>query len=143
MATINLTARPHVRPTDVVVRVLVVGLTLATAAIHASLGGLLFLANAMAYATFAVAMVVPGPIGRIRWLVRVALLGFTAATIGGWVLFGARFSLAYLDKGIELGLMAAIAFEMWRFDGGPIGIVRQAHRLVARLVGWKVAEGRR
>ena len=143
MATINLTAQPHVRPTDVVVRVLVVGLTLATAAIHASLGGLLFLANAMAYATFAVAMVVPGPIGRIRWLVRVALLGFTAATIGGWVLFGARFSLAYLDKGIELGLMAAVAFEMWRFDGGPIGIVRQAHRLVARLVGWKVAEGRR
>lgn len=142
MATINLTARPHVRPTDVVARVLVVGLTLATAAIHASLGGLLFLANAVAYATFAVAMVVPGPLGRVRWLVRLALLGFTAATIGGWVLFGARFSLAYLDKGIELGLMAAIAFEVWRLDGGPIGIVRQARRLIARFVGSKVAEGR-
>ena len=143
MATLNLTARPHTRPTDVVVRVLVVGLTLATAAIHASLGGLLFLVNAVAYATFAVAMVVPGPLARVRWLVRLALLGFSAATIGGWVLFGARFSLAYLDKGIELGLIAAIAFEIWRLDGGPVGIVRQAHRLVARLVGWRVAEGRR
>jgi hypothetical protein len=143
MATINLTARPHVRPADLVARVLVVALTLATAAIHASLGGLLFLANAVAYATFAVAMVVPGPLGRVRWLVRLALLGFTAAMIGGWVLFGARFSLAYLDKGIELGLMAAIAFEIWRLDGGPIGIVRQAHRLIARFIGSKVAEGRR
>jgi len=60
MATLNLTARPHTRPTDVVVRVLVVGLTLATAAIHASLGGLLFLVNGVDYATFAVAMEVPG-----------------------------------------------------------------------------------
>ena len=70
---------------------LVVGLALATAAIHASLGGMLFLANAVGYTTLAVAMIVPGPIGHIRWLVRLALLGFTAATIGGWVLFGARF----------------------------------------------------
>jgi len=143
MATINLTARAHVRPIDVVVRVLLVGLTLSTAAIHASLGGMLFLANAVGYATFAVAMIVPGPIGQIRWLVRLGLVGFTAATIGGWVLFGARFPLAYLDKGIELGLIAVIAFEIWRVDGGPIGIVRQARRLAARLTGLQMAKGRR
>lgn len=142
MATTHLTARAHVRSADVVVRVLVVGLTLATAAIHASLGGMLFLANALAYATFAVAMVVPGPIGQVRWLTRLGLLGFTAVTIGGWVLFGARFPLAYLDKGIELGLMAAIAFEIWHIDGGPIGIVRQARRLVARLTGLRMARER-
>lgn len=116
-------------------RSLVVGLALATAAIHASLGGMLFLANAVGYTALALAMVVPGPIGQVRWLVRLALLGFTAATIGGWVLFGARFPLAYLDKGIELGLMLAIAIELWRTDGGPIGIARQARRLFTQLVG--------
>jgi hypothetical protein len=143
MATISLAARAHPRPIDVVVRVLLVGLTLSTAAIHASLGGMLFLANAIGYATFAMAMIVPGPIGQVRWMVRLGLAGFTAATIGGWVLFGARFPLAYLDKGIELGLIAAIAFEIWRVDGGPIGIVRQARRLVARLTGLQVARERR
>jgi hypothetical protein len=143
MATTNLGAHAHIRPTDAVVRVLIVGLTLSTAAIHASLGGMLFLANAVAYGTFAAAMIVPGPLGQVRWLVRIGLLGFTAATIGGWVLFGARFPLAYLDKGIELGLMAVVAFEIMRIDGGPAGLVREARRLVGRLTGLQVAKGRR
>ena len=133
MATLNRAARVTARPRISVVRLLVVTLALATAAIHASLGGMLFLANAIGYATFAVAMVVPGPLGRIRWLVRVALLGFTAATIGGWLLFGARFQLAYVDKAIEVGLIAVTAFELWRSDGGPIGVARQARRLAGRL----------
>lgn len=133
MATLNVAERITHRPRVSVLRFLVVTLALATAAIHASLGGMLFLANAVGYATFAVAMVVPGPLGRIRWLVRVALLGFTAATVGGWLLFGARFPLAYLDKAIEVGLIAVTAFELWRSDGGPIGVARQARRLVARF----------
>ena len=141
MATTNLRTNAHIRPTNAVIRVLIVGLTLSTAAIHASLGGMLFLSNALAYATFAAALIVPGPIGHVRWLVRIGLLGFTAATIGGWVLFGARFPLAYLDKGIELGLMAAVAFEIWRIDGGPVGLVREARRLVAHLIGRQVAKG--
>jgi hypothetical protein len=122
---------------------LVVSLTLATAAIHASMGGLLFLANALVYVTLAVAMTVPGPIGQIRWLVRVALIGFAAATIGGWLLFGARFPLAYLDKAIELSLITSVAFELWRIDGGPIGAVRRARRLVVRLTGMQIAKGPR
>jgi hypothetical protein len=122
---------------------LVVSLTLATAAIHASMGGLLFLANALVYVTLAVAMTVPGPIGQIRWLVRVALIGFAAATMGGWLLFGARFPLAYLDKAIELSLITSVAFELWRIDGGPIGAVRRARRLVVRLTGMQIAKGPR
>src|SRR3990172_4562777 len=99
----------------------VVGLTLATAAIHASLGGLLFTLNAVGYASFAIALVLPGTIGRYRWLVRLALLGFTAATIGGWLLFGARFPLAYLDKAIEVALIVFVSVEQWALCGGPGG----------------------
>ncbi len=135
MATLDVAAQVETRAGTLVTRSLVVGLTLATAAIHASLGGLLFTANAIGYATLAVAMVLPGPIGRSRWLVRLALIGFAAATIGGWLLFGTRFPLAYLDKAIEAGLIGVVAFELWRNDGGPIGVARQARRLVVRLGG--------
>jgi hypothetical protein len=135
MATLHMADRVDPRLGTYVTRAAVVGLTLATAAIHASLGGLMFLANAVGYATLAVAMIAPGPIRQIRWLVRVALLGFTAATIGGWLLFGARFPLAYVDKTIELGLIAVLGFELWRTDGGPIGVAREARRLVNRLAG--------
>ena len=143
MATLNMAKRVEPRLGVVVARSLVIGLTLATAAIHASLGGLLFLANAIGYTALAVAMIVPGPIGRVRWLVRLALVGFTAATIGGWVLFGARFPLAYLDKAIEVALIAAVAFELWRSDGGPLGVVHQARHLLARVAGPHVARGPR
>jgi hypothetical protein len=134
MATIKSTTLVQPRLTTVLARSCVVALTLATAAIHASLGGLLFLLNAVAYTTLAVAMVVPGPVGRFRGLVRLALMGFTAATIGGWVLFGARFPLAYLDKAIEIALIAVVAFELWHSDGGPILVARRLRRLVTGAV---------
>jgi len=139
MATLQMAARAHPRLGTYVTRATVVGLTLATAAIHASLGGVLFMANAVGYTTLAVAMLVPGPIGEVRWLVRLALMGFTAMTIGGWLLFGARFQLAYIDKAIETVLVAVLAFELWRTDGGPIGVARQARRLLARLGGVRIA----
>jgi hypothetical protein len=134
MVTINATGRTELGLGGAFNRAVVVSLTLATAMIHASLGGMLFTANALAYTTLALAMVMPGPIGRIRWLVRVGLIGFTAATIGGWLLFGARFPLAYLDKAIEVGLVAATTFELWRLDGGPLGVVGRARRLARALV---------
>lgn len=137
MSTLHMAERTQTQLsfTTIVLRSLVIGLTLVTATIHAQLGGLLFLANAIGYTTFALAMVVPGPIGQVRWLVRLGLIGFTAATIGGWLLFGARFPLAYVDKAVEAVLIAVIALELWRSDGGPLGVVRQARGLVARLAG--------
>lgn len=133
MAAITRGRATRVHPLTVGLRTGVLALTLATAAIHASLGGMLFLANAAGYALLALAMIAPGPAGRWRWLVRVALIGFTAATIGGWVAFGPRFGLAYLDKAIEIALIGVLLIEQWHTDGGPIGVYRRARRLVGRV----------
>jgi hypothetical protein len=118
----------------IALRIGVVALTLATAQIHLTLGGLLFTLNAIGYATLAVAMVLPGPVGRIRWLTRYALIGFTAVTIAGWLAFGARFDLAYIDKAIETALIGLLLIESWVIDGGPLAVARRARGDVAALL---------
>jgi uncharacterized integral membrane protein len=125
-----LTAHQHrIRPATLILRGSIVALTLATAAIHASLGGTLFMLNAIGYTALAAAMVLPGPLARVRWLVRYALIGFTAATIGGWVAFGARFDLAYVDKALEVALIGLLLIESWVIDGGPVVVARRARRM--------------
>lgn len=128
----------HVDAATVILRVIVVTLALATAAIHATLGGTLFMLNAIGYTVLAGAMVLPGPFGRIRSLTRIALIGFTGATIAGWWLFGARFDLAYLDKAIELALVAVLAVELWRIDGGPLTLARRLRREATHLMRARV-----
>lgn len=119
----------------IALRVGIVALALATAYIHLLLGSMMFLANAAGYAVLAVAMVVPiGIVDRNRWLVRAVLLVFTAATIGGWLLFGARFWLGYLDKAIEVGLIALLVVEMFRYDGGPLNVVRRGIDLARSVI---------
>lgn len=118
---------------DVAIRVAVVGLTLATAYIHTTLGGLMFMANAAGFATLAVAMIAPvGLAVRYRGLIQVALGGFAAATIGGWVLFGARYSTGYIATGIEIAIVALVAIATYRAYGNPITIARS---VVARVSG--------
>ncbi|HSL77321.1 MAG TPA: hypothetical protein VK867_10260 [Candidatus Limnocylindrales bacterium] len=107
----------------------IVSLTLATAAIHWSLGGVLFTLNAIGYAVFAAALVIPGPFAKGRSLVRYGLIGFTTATILGWVAFGARFDLAYIDKAIEAALVGLLLIESWVIDGSPLAVVRRVHRI--------------
>lgn len=143
MAAITHGEAAHVHPLTLVLRMIVVLLTLATAGIHASLGGMLFMANAAGYAVLALAMVAPGPVGRWRWLVRLALIGFTAATIGGWVAFGPRFGLAYLDKAIEVALIGILLLEQWHMDGGPVGVYRRVSRLVSGVAAGTFARNAR
>jgi hypothetical protein len=121
----------------------VVSLTLITAAIHASLGGLMFTLTALGYAALAVAMILPGPLNRVRWIIRLALVGFTAATIAGWVAFGARFPLAYVDKAVEVALIGFLAMEVWLFDGGPSGIARRTRQVVQGIAGSIATRGAR
>ena len=127
----------------VFLRTSVVLLALTTAGIHASLGGILFTINAVGYTALAVAMILPGRIGGIRWLIRLALIGFTAATIAGWVIFGARFPLAYLDKSLEVVLIVFVTLEVWLLDGGPSGVARRMRRLLDSVAATVLAQGER
>jgi hypothetical protein len=130
------TNRAHVsQPLAAGLRIGIVVLTLATAQIHASLGGLMFTINAIGYAAFAAAMVLPGRFDQLRWLVRCALIGFTTATIAGWLAFGGRFELAYIDKAIEVALIGLVLVESWIVDGGPVAVARRIGREVAGLLG--------
>jgi hypothetical protein len=133
-------ARGRTDSVELALRAAVAALTVATAAIHFSLGSLLFTLNGLAYATLAIALVAPIAIGsRFRWLVRLALLGFTTMTIAGWVAFGARYDVAYLDKGIELLLISLLFADIRRADGGMVESVRQLIRYAAGLLAWRPA----
>jgi len=105
---------------EVGLRAVVAACGLASAWIHLTMGGLLFTMNAAGYLALAVALVIPLDLARrARWLTRLALLGFTSATILGWLLMGARFPLAYIDKAIEVVLIGFLLADIWRADGPP------------------------
>jgi hypothetical protein len=127
------------RTAGVVLTAAIVGLTLATANIHFGLGGLLFTLNAIGYAGLAGLIVIgaaaPAPIvERFSWFPRVALAGYTAMTIAGYLVMGPYFTLGFIAKGIEVALLAVLAVDVVRVYGSPMGLVRAAIRSVAPVL---------
>lgn len=118
------------RGTAIVLTAAIVALTLTTAYIHLSLGGLLFTLNAIGYAVLAAAVAVgsiPHPfISRFSWLPRVGLAGFTAVTIGAYLVIGPYFSLGWTAKAVEVAILALLAADVVRVYGSPGGLVRAA-----------------
>jgi hypothetical protein len=109
----------------------IVGLTLATAYIHLSLGGLLFTLNAAGYAALAAAMVVAATVShplvrRFDWLPRVGLAGYTVTTIGAYLVMGPYFSLGWMAKGIEVAVLTLLVIDVYRTYGSPAGLIRAA-----------------
>ena len=129
-------ARPAaLRASDVVIRLAIVGLALATGYIHSTLGGLLFTLNAVGYLVAAVAIIVPLALAvRFRWVVRLGLMGYAATTILGWAIQGPYYSTAYLAKGIEVALIVLLAIDFARMDGNPITVIRRELGLLAGLL---------
>jgi hypothetical protein len=89
----------------VVLALVILELTAATAMIHFDLGGLLFTLNGFGYvalgAAYAIGALVPLPIGqRFAWLPRVGLAGFALGTIGAYLLIGPYLPLGWVTKGI-------------------------------------------
>ncbi len=122
---------------DIVLRLGIVALTLSTAYIHLTLGGVLFTLNAVGYLVGAAAMVVPVAFAvRFRWLIRIGLAAYAATTIAAWAIDGPYYSTAYLAKAIELALIALLAIDFIRRDGNPIELIRHEIRsLLARPHG--------
>jgi hypothetical protein len=108
----------------------IVELTVITAFIHLTLGGLLFTVNGLGYVALAAAVaaisVVRGPLARFEWLPRIGLAGYTAATIGAYLVIGPYFSLGWVAKGIEAAILTLVAVDLLVRYGSPRAVVRTA-----------------
>lgn len=127
------------RAAGVLLTASIVALTLATAYIHATLGGVLFTLNALGYLGLAGLIVIgaAAPVAiveRFSWFPRVALAGYTALTIAGYLVMGPYFSLGFIAKGIEVALLAVLAVDVIRVYGSPMGLVRAALASIGPMV---------
>lgn len=117
----------------------IVGLALATGYIHLGLGGLLFTLNGLGYIGLAGLIVIGAAVPmalvqRFSWAPRLALAGYVLATIGGYLVMGPYFTLGFIAKGIEVALIAALAVDVVRVYGSPMGLVRAAIGSVAPVL---------
>lgn len=127
------------RATGALLTAAIVGLTLATGYIHSTLGGLLFTLNALGYVGLAALIVIgaAAPVAlveRFSWFPRVALAGYTAMTIAGYLVMGPYFTLGFIAKGIEVALIALLVVDVIRVYGSPAGLVRSALASVGPIV---------
>lgn len=120
----------------------IVALTLGTAYIHSTLGGLLFTLNATGYAVLAIAMIVPLALAvRFRWAIRLALIGYAATAIFMWAIQGPYYSTAYVAKAIEVALIFLLVVDFLRADGNPVKVVKREVKAGLAKVGLRPAEG--
>jgi hypothetical protein len=127
------------RAAGVVLTAVIVALTAATAYIHLGLGGLLFTLNGLGYLGLAALIVIGAAapfamVERFSWLPRLALIGFTAMTIAGYLIMGPYFRLGFIAKGIEVALITALVVDIFRVYGSPMGLVRSALDSVAPVL---------
>jgi hypothetical protein len=117
----------------------IVGLTAATAYIHLGLGSVLFTLNGLGYLGLA-ALVIIGAmapvaiVGRFSWFPRIALMGYAAMTIVGYLIIGPYFTLGWIAKGIEVTLITLLVVDILRVYGSPMGFVRAALTSVAPIL---------
>lgn len=115
----------------------IVALASTTAYVHLTLGGLLFLLNGLGYAGLTVLLIIGAmplsPLAaRFDWFPRLALIGFAAMTIAGYLVIGPYFALGWITKGVELALIALVMVDVIRVYGSLPAFGRRA---IATLVG--------
>ena len=123
----------------VVLTAAIVALTLSTAYIHSTLGGMLYTLNALGYTVLAVAILIGASLKvpvvvRLSWLPRVGLFAFTLTTVLGWMMVGARVGIAYIAKAIEAGLLVLLLVDSFRVYGGPLPLLIEARASVEEII---------
>jgi len=108
----------------------IVVLTAITAYVHLNLGGMMFLLNGLGYITLAVLVIVgyaaPHPlVERFDWFPRLALMGYAAVTIVGYLIIGPYSTLGWATKAVEVGLIVLLVIDTLRAYGSPRGVMRQ------------------
>jgi hypothetical protein len=93
----------------------IIALAVATAVVHIVLAIptnlVMFYLNGLGYIGLAAALYLP-QLAPYRRLIRYALMAFTVVTILGWAAFGERSTVAYVDKAIEVALLALLVMDM-------------------------------
>jgi hypothetical protein len=115
----------------IVLMLVIVELTLATAYIHLGLGGLLFTLNGVGYLglvmAYAATAVVPITfLQRFAWLARIGLAGYTVLTIGAYVVVGPHFVLGWITKGIEVAIVGLLMVDTLGAYGSIRGLSKAA-----------------
>jgi hypothetical protein len=105
-------------PAHSALRIGAVVLALGTAIIHLYLGlsGIpMFVLNGLGYLALVSALYLPiAQLARYRNAVRWVFIGYTALTLVLWILVGARTPIGYVDKLIEVALIALLLIESRR-----------------------------
>ncbi len=96
------------------IRAGIVSLTLVTALIHLQLlfPDPVFMLNGLGFLALLSALYLPIPaLAPYRRWVRWALIGLTSLTLVLWLAFGSRIPIAYIDKLVEVALLALLLVE--------------------------------
>jgi hypothetical protein len=112
-----------------VLALVIIELTVATASVHFGLGGPLFTLNGFGYlalaAAYAIGALAPfAVVQRFAWLPRVGLAGYALVTIGAYVVIGPYFALGWITKGIELAIVGLLVADMLIAYGSPRDVWR-------------------
>jgi hypothetical protein len=113
----------------VVLLLVILELTLATAYIHVGLGGPLFTLNAIGYLCLAAAYGASTAVPLLRrhgWLPRIGLAAYTMVTIAAYLIVGPLFPLGWIAKAIEVAIVGLILVDLIGTYGDLRGLWRAA-----------------
>ncbi len=106
----QITPTPRILLTGVILE-----LTLATAIIHLTLGGTLFLLNGLGYLALGAIYLASAALPAVRrhaLLPKAALASYAAITIAAYLVIGPYFTLGWVTKGIELAVVSLVALDL-------------------------------
>ena len=96
---------------------IIVELTLATAYVHLTLGGLDKTLNGLGFLALGAAYVATSllpfdSVRRLSWLPRIGLAVFALGTIAAYLVIGPYFQLGWITKGIEVAIIGLVIVDV-------------------------------